>query len=609
MARSFTLAKDGASAYVLAVPAHETDSAQFAAAEIQRYIKRISGAELRIVEADQAGPSILLTIDPASPGVDIDLAPERIRVAGSDRFHLLHAAYLFLETLGCRWFAPDYTFYGSVGGAFIPKANRILLAPAQLRHRAVFAHRKKYVEEGRSHTVQHLRQLIDWMPKVGLNTFVCPIDWSHEGRAVWDNWREQLTPDLERRGIRIEVGGHGYENFLSATDLTDHADWAGLAPDQHRELDPTKRTFCTTNQAAVARFKANVADYLRTHPEVDIFDCWPPDTRDWCVCATCQAAGPIPERHARLVNEVARQAQQIRPGLRIAFPAYYEPTSPPTEVALDQNVIVDFCPITRSYQSPIYDVQNKTNRFYNERLRAWFETKRFGGTVCVYTYYRKYAWRSLPILLPELIAKDLRYYADLGVEGIGSYSEPADWWTYELQHYALARLSWDPTTDLRGLLDDYLHHRYAAAAKPMREFILSLGKFLPDVARIPGTEFPASTTESDDVYEFWNTAAIKIAPYRDHVAACRRHLAEAVRLAADEDHVRERLDRWQVLIDYVDLEVQARGLALSLAERATGGFLRRYQNVMRRMRELALSNRDNGLILYDEWAEYTAERL
>ena len=41
-----------------------------------------------------------------------------------------------------------------------------------------------------------------------------------------------------------------------------------------------------------------------------------------------------------------------------------------------------------------------------------------------------------------------------------------------------------------------------------------------------------------------------------------------------------------MLIDYVDLEVQARGLALSLAERATGGFLHRYQDVMRRVPDL-----------------------
>src|SRR6201999_1438743 len=96
-----------------------------------------------------------------------------------------------------------------------------------------FKLRKLYVEEGHSHTEENLKQLIEWMPKVGYNTLVVPMNYQGHGKVMWDNWREVLTPELQKRGITIEVGGHGYQNFLNADmeggKLFDqHSEWFGL---------------------------------------------------------------------------------------------------------------------------------------------------------------------------------------------------------------------------------------------------------------------------------------------------------------------------------------------------------------------------------------------
>ena len=607
MTETILLADNGASPFTITVPDAAMEQ-QFAASELQRYIEKISGARLPITSKPPSDAHILLQCS-GQNGFAIDIAPERIRIAGSDPATLLHAAYIFVEMLGCRWYAPEHAFYGADGGAVVPRETTLRLNVQQRAGAPAFAFRKKFVEEGRSHTVDSLLQLIDWMPKVGLNIFACPINWSHQGRAVWDNWRERLTPELKKRGLGIEVGGHGYENFLPTQDIATNPAWGGMRPDGAREADSIRRTFCTTNEAAVARLTSNLAEYLRTHPEIDIFDLWPPDTRDWCTCRDCMTAGPIQERHARLVNAIAALAEKLRPDLKVSFSAYYEPTTPPADTVLADNVMIDFCPITRSYQDPIYESSNDINHFYNERLRAWFDTPNFAGSLCIYTYYRKYAWRSLPILLPRLIADELRYYRSLGVDGIGSYSEPADWWTYELQHYVLARLSWNPDTDLDALLDDYLGHRYGPAASPMRDLILSLGDFLPGVARIPGTRFRDPADTALDTYEFWQPTARAVRAFTGCVDACRTQLTKAEKLASAERTVLDRLAKWRVLVDYVDLEVQARGLALALAERATGGFLEPYIEVMAKMRDLATTHRDSGLILYDEWATYAPERL
>jgi hypothetical protein len=42
-------------------------------------------------------------------------------------------------------------------------------------------HRKLYIEEGISHDEANLKQLIEWMPKVGYNVLVCPMDYGNAG--------------------------------------------------------------------------------------------------------------------------------------------------------------------------------------------------------------------------------------------------------------------------------------------------------------------------------------------------------------------------------------------------------------------------------------------
>lgn len=74
------------------------------------------------------------------------------------------------------------------------------------------------MEEGWSHTVDNLPQLIDWMAKQRLNILVYPYDYVALGLVEWDTWREQLIPELERRDMILEVGGHGYDSFTLTVD-------------------------------------------------------------------------------------------------------------------------------------------------------------------------------------------------------------------------------------------------------------------------------------------------------------------------------------------------------------------------------------------------------
>ena len=109
-------------------------------------------------------------------------------------------------------------------------------------------------------------------------------------------------------------------------------------------------------------------------------------------------------------------------------------------------MLVDFCPINQSFELPFGDPTSMRNAEYAKDLRGWRGA--FDGDLSLYSYYRKYAWQSLPVVLPRYMQRDLQFFGTIGVRGVSTYAEPGDWFAYELNHYALARLAWDQQTDV-----------------------------------------------------------------------------------------------------------------------------------------------------------------
>lgn len=383
--------------------------------------------------------------------------------------------------------APDYDFYQGA-------TQCVPCASATSPTTAVFKYRKLYVEEGHSHNVENLKQMIDWMPKVGYNILVVPTNYQGAGRVKWDNWRDALTSELKKRGILIEVGGHGYQNFLNATMengklFQQHADWFG-ANKQGMRQDAKGWAFCTSNAAAVDYFTSNVLSYLRERPEIDIFDCWPPDGAKWCECTSCTALGTPSDRQAILINGLAAKMREQLPNVRLEVLAYHTSIMPPEKVKLDRSVLLDFCPIGQSFEVQINDAASTQNLSYVEGLKAW--RAKFDGDISIYTYYRKYAWDSLPNVIPHYIQKDVQFYKTIPVQGISIYSEPADWGAYEINHYALAKLAANPDADVDAIVRMFCKARYGDAAGAAEKAYGVLEEVVRKYCSLPGTSLKSA---------------------------------------------------------------------------------------------------------------------
>ena len=473
-----------------------SETERYAAAELHKYLNRMTGAAFPLAAGARgpntiwvgagAGPDAMAEADYGFDGYLIEARPGAILVRGINDRGTLLGVYGLLERLGCRFFAPNFDFYGAAGGEFVPRREELRLAAGRHVVKPSMKYRKTDVAEGLTHTPATLKQIVEWMPKGGFNVLQAPIDHQGQGTAVWDKWRAALIPEARKRGILLEIGGHGYQLYLpQGKYFASHPEWFALRGGTRTEAP--NFVFETSNPEAVKEFLANIGRYLDAHPEIDIFDLWPPDGCRWSESPESERLGSPTRRHALVVAGVAGMMREKYPRVKLQFLSYADYIFPAEDVKLSGNLNLDFCPFDRSFQANLFDWNSEINRRYVEALNAWIKGGTFQGDISVYTYYRKYIWRSLPVVIPRMIADETKRLHALGVRGMGLYSEPGDWFTYELNHYMQGRIAMDVSRDADQELRDYAAGRYGAAWKPVYEYFSLMERVLPGALAIPRT--------------------------------------------------------------------------------------------------------------------------
>ena len=448
LADQLQLVENGQTQYVIYHDEAAPSSVVMAAAELQDYISKVTGAKAPIVQSPRQ-PMICLGENAASGKAGLSaknvpmegfrivtkapnlyiLGPDtkggRLTPNGGTSTGTRNGTYAFIEKfLGVRWLLPgEY-------GDYIPETTGVTIPDTDITDAPFFLNRRlPYTQERRPDVKRWwARQRLGWSMYV---------NHSH-------NWRPSIP----------------------ASHFDEHPDWF---PERGGvRVPPTGRyKLCTTNPGLVRAFADAAIAHFDRRPEAACYSLSPSDSAGYCECKKCSALYETDPNGDRSVtpailtfyNDVAKLVAQKHPHKILAGYVYSAYVFPPqTPIPLEPNVLLSWAP---SFDYGYTLFRPELQRQWEDLLRQWTRTTEniFYYDLPVHILTESGALnppglKILKFIYPRLEAANFK--------GIYVYGVPA-WGRSAGLNYLLAKLAWDPGADVEALFDEFCDKAYGNA--------------------------------------------------------------------------------------------------------------------------------------------------
>ena len=327
-------------------------------------------------------------------------------------------------------------------------------------------------------------------------THISTIIWKRRNFLNWEGGDDNLVEQhaykrlfFPDKDLAYEIGG-----LIPNKDyFKTHPEFFGFKetkrePYEHYGVQP-----CYTSKAGQREIAKNLIARIRKEltPGVRRVLLGFGDTWTLCQCPDCVKAVTLPSgrvlaegdegfrsyQYHRFLFAIAEEVAKAFPDLRVETSGYLYAAVPPPELKFPPNVEVIYCPYPKICRVPVYDDEH--NRRWHERSEAWAKS---GAAVRIYEYYGNAIGFARPAC--DIIQKDLRYWNGLGFCG-GLYTEMSpdpcernadglslsDGWDFGLmENWVTVRLFVDPTRDVAALRKDFCRRAYHEAAPLMEKF-------------------------------------------------------------------------------------------------------------------------------------------
>jgi hypothetical protein len=504
---------------------------ELAAKELARCLSAMAGTAVA-VERSSGGnrrPGIYLgTGDP--PGMNATLpevadakwddawiirsSGDRLFIVGVNPRSTLMACYEYLRRLGAEWLHPG------TDGECLPHIEDIPLSGFDISGKAAHRHRGVCIEGAPA--IEHVLDMVEWLPRVGMNAYFLQFQTSSYFWRQWyrhdlnPTWAERRDPseaecaDLDGRVIQavkerdllLHRVGHGWT--AAALGLPTNG-W-----DTHNDVIPERRhliaevkgrrdlwgdvpintELCYSNDEARRLMVDAVIQYAAAHPEVDVLHFWLSDAaNNHCGCEACARLDPS-DWYAVLLNELSPRLKRTAPQMKLAFLAYLDTLWPPRQTELDLsqgNLVYMFAPISRCYghnlrhpdcgthgqleRPPLNATVIPEDNLDNEKLLQLWRSSRPADSFA-YDYHFMTVWLQdrLSVDLADIIPKDIADYSSHDVSGIVNCCSQRAFYPNGWPFYVMARTLWgeEPNTDVRRR---YFTLAYGANAAVVLEFL------------------------------------------------------------------------------------------------------------------------------------------
>ena len=444
-----TLADKGKTRYRIVVPANAIPSERYAAEELQRYLEKMSSAKLPIV-TDSEKPSsreILLgdnshlarlrkKVDFAKLGPDgfvLRVDGNRLIIAGGRPRGTLNGVYTLLEEkLGVRWFTPEIET--------VPKLNRVKLPKLDETKIPALENRDVFWRE-----------------------FMRDADFAARHRINGQHY-----------GLKEKHGGaftvyhpfvHSFDALVPQALYKEHPEYFPLI-DGKRKSGYVQR--CLSNPDVLKISIERVRQWIKEHPEANIISVSQNDTINNCQCDQCKAVDDAEGSPAgsllKFVNAVAEAIETDHPNVRIDTLAYQYTRKAPKTIRPRRNVIVRLCSIECCFAHPLETCPAKENRRFRDDIIAW---EPVAPLLYVWDYTTDFGHYQQPFPNFDALQANVRFFVKHGVKSLfeqGNYSSGGGGEMEPLRAYLLAKLLWNPDTDVQKHTHEFANAYYGKAA-------------------------------------------------------------------------------------------------------------------------------------------------
>ncbi len=512
------LVVEGRPAATIVVRRLPTPELLFAAATLQEYIARMSGAVLPVAaDRDEvASNRVLLGTSNACRQADLrpprDLAddgyvlcaagPDLAIIGGSDRGTVNGVCGLLDDHLGVRWYVP-----GDPLGTVVPRRRTIVFEDL--------------------HEVREPSFPMRWIGRGS--------DWAILNRQSCNGESLGASFSIEPGIYHTQGALLRYEDYFP-----EHPEYFALIEGDRSDHRACK--LCYSNPETAKAVARSMARLLDEDPGIDLVSFSPTDGQRWCECRECRALDEegVPRDRSKsrrsllFYNAIAAHLREMHPDTRMLVGAYNVYNWPPRDRSIPADpmlsVIVthynDYC-----MAHPIADRTCPRNRRYVELLEAW---DRLGTPICYYEYYWKVNWMGLPWPIVHCIAEDIPWFHRRGDLGVFTQFTRANAWTLYPAYYMAARLLWDVNADVDALFDEMCDGLFGPAGPAVRDYYRVMEEAMATTHR----HFPGhGTTEGPHIFT------------EEVLEQMGRHLRDARRLA-DDDVVRQRLAKLELSYEY-----------------------------------------------------------
>lgn len=466
----------------------------FARSELEKYLSilRIK-ADIKLCLFDELGITDEKVKDVTyDDAIDICIKNGCGHIAGSNDRSVLIGVYRLLHEWGIRWIRPGEN------GTYIPE--KATYSDVSIHEAADRRHRTMCIEG--AVTIENVLDMIEWLPKVGMNGYYIQFD---DAFIFFDRWYGHrknpfkepevftekmaveyvkiMTREIKKRGLLLQRMGHGWtcEPFGVKNNGWDPVD-PDTIPQQYKDLcamvggkryvyndSPVATQLCYSNPYVIEKMTSAVIEYIEKNPEADIIHFWLGDfPNNTCECPECTKYH-FSDYYMNMFNVIAREFKKRGWKNKIVCSVSGNKSNPPIheKIEFSENLIMMFAPISRTFGESFPDEFKikeippyKPNayslpRSVDENLTSLYVWEQFcpDGDVVDFDYHLM--WDHILDAGGECIAKvlhqDTKNFTGLGINGLISCQLQRNAFPTSIAMTTMAKTLWNINTDFNDV--------------------------------------------------------------------------------------------------------------------------------------------------------------